>query len=128
MIIKDRLIIFLKHLNVSQGKFEGTVGLSNGFVNNVKNSIRSSSLAKITIAYPELNPTWLLTGEGEMLKTTSKGEVNMSSSKVGGSVVTGSHNIIGDKDNEILLLKSEVKHLKEMLAEKERFIQTLLNK
>ncbi len=43
--------------------------MSNGFVNNVGDSIRESSLAKITARYPELNTNWLKTGEGKMLKS-----------------------------------------------------------
>lgn len=57
---------------------------------------------------------------------TSKSTVNTGT--VGGSIVTGSNNNLGDKDAQIILLENENKYLKEMLAEKERLIQTLLNK
>lgn len=67
MTTKDRLITFLAFLNISQGKFEKGVGLSTGFVNNVGDSIRKSSLDKISSVYPELNTAWLLTGVGNMI-------------------------------------------------------------
>jgi hypothetical protein len=68
MSVKDRMSEFLKHLDASQGKFEKFVGLSNGFVNNIGVGISSTSINKISKKYPELNTTWLLTGEGSMLK------------------------------------------------------------
>lgn len=69
MTTKDRLKAFLEHIRLSQKKFETLVGLSNGFVNNVGDSIRTDSLQKITDKFPELNTSWLITGVGEMLKS-----------------------------------------------------------
>ena len=71
MATKERLILFLAHLNISQGRFEKKVGLSIGFVNKVGDSIRKSSLEKIISVYPQLNTAWLLTGVGEMLNKDS---------------------------------------------------------
>lgn len=67
MSTKDRLLTFLVHSQLSQSKFEKKAGLSNGFVNNIGQGIHSASLNKIKTAFPELNTTWLVTGEGEML-------------------------------------------------------------
>lgn len=72
MKTKERLISFLKHVNMSQGKFEKHVGLSNGFVNNVGDTIRTENLQKISAKFPELNTAWLLTGEGNMLNHPGK--------------------------------------------------------
>jgi len=68
MSVKDRLLKFLEHENMSQSRFEKHVGLSNGFVNNVGVGISSVSLNKIKAKYPKLNIQWLLKGEGEMLE------------------------------------------------------------
>jgi phage repressor protein C with HTH and peptisase S24 domain len=68
MNVGKRLKEFLNYLKISQGKFEAKANLSNGYVNNLKDNIRRNTLRKISDAYPELNITWLLTGEGEMLK------------------------------------------------------------
>lgn len=43
------------------------MGLSTGFVNNIGDSIRRTSLDKISSIYPDLNIAWLLTGVGDML-------------------------------------------------------------
>jgi phage repressor protein C with HTH and peptisase S24 domain len=66
---KDRLVQFLASIHMGQGAFEKYVGLSNGFVNNVGDSIRKKSLEKISLKYPDLNISWLLTGAGNMLNT-----------------------------------------------------------
>lgn len=70
--IKSRLALFLKHLGIGQAKFATIIGASKGFANNVGDSIRTEKLDKIKEHYPELNITWLLTGEGNMLNDAGK--------------------------------------------------------
>ena len=74
--LKSRLAIFLKYLNIGQAKFAQIVGVSKGFANNVGDSIRKENLDRISATYPELNIVWLLTGEGEMLKTDTMKATN----------------------------------------------------
>jgi hypothetical protein len=69
--VKERIIMFIKSMNIGQGSFEKTVGLSNGYVNNIRKSIQPDKLQLIARCYPSLNTGWLMTGEGEMLKTDS---------------------------------------------------------
>lgn len=78
MATKERLLKFLAYLDIGQTKFEEKVGLSRGLINNIKGSISTASQQKIAKAYPELNITWLLTGEGEMLKSAP--QINNASS------------------------------------------------
>jgi len=78
MTFKERIIAFLAHKKLSQGKFETAVGLSNGTINNLGEGMTSQSILKILKVYPELNTHWLLTGEGEMLlsnKSKSNSEI-----------------------------------------------------
>lgn len=65
--VKERVLEFLNYLQLSQGKFEEAVGLSNGFVNNIGDTIRESSIKKIKNQYPDLNEVWLKTGSEKML-------------------------------------------------------------
>lgn len=69
MTLKDRLQEFLTSKSLSQGRFEKTVQLSTGFVSNIGDGISTQSLIKILETYPDLNATWLLTGNGEMILT-----------------------------------------------------------
>lgn len=65
--VKERLVRFIKYKKLSQKRFEETVGLSNGYVNNIRQSITQNKLQQISLCFPELNKAWLLTGEGNML-------------------------------------------------------------
>lgn len=65
--VKERLIEFINHENLSQSKFEKKANLSNGYVNNIKNSISDKVFDfRIHPAFPHLNKVWLLHGIGEM--------------------------------------------------------------
>lgn len=70
--VKERLITFIGSLGIGQAKFEKQCGLANGYVNNIRRSVTPEKLQKIAQEYPELNTSWLLTGEGEMLKTSTE--------------------------------------------------------
>lgn len=65
--IKQRLTRFRKYKNLGQGKFEKMAGLSNGYLNQLRHAPGAEKLQNILGTFPELNKTWLLTGEGEML-------------------------------------------------------------
>ena len=67
--VKDRLKIYIKYLGIGQSKFEKQCNLSNGYINNSKGNFGASKLEYILKLHPELNREWLLTGEGEMLKS-----------------------------------------------------------
>ena len=72
--VKERLIIFMRKKGLSQKRFEQAVGLSNGYINQLRHSPSATKLQRIIDAFPDLNDKWLLTGQGEMLKTEEKKE------------------------------------------------------
>lgn len=58
--VKDRLKEFLKYKKISQRAFELSVGLSNGYVNNIRVSIHPNTIQKIVLKYPDINEAmWL---------------------------------------------------------------------
>lgn len=61
--VKNRLICYISDLGISIRKFERDCGLSNGYVNNIKQGIQPDKLAKIKAAYPSIDVAWLMTGE-----------------------------------------------------------------
>lgn len=93
--VKDRIITYIKYIGVSQKRFEETVGVSNGYVNNVKASPSSTVLQKIFSACPDLNKDWLLTGEGPMLTSDLSGSVSQHSSGDNSPNVNVTGNVVG---------------------------------
>ena len=69
MAVKDRLKEFIKFKHISVRAFCRSVGVSETYVNSMRSSIQPDKLHSIIAHFPELNPLWLLTGEGEMLRT-----------------------------------------------------------
>ena len=70
MVLK-RLKVFIESKGLSVSAFEKSIGMSNAsFGKSLKNNgaIGSDKLEKILKEYPEINPEWLLTGQGDMIK------------------------------------------------------------
>lgn len=71
MTTLQRIKQFTDFKGITNQAFEKSVGFSNGaFASQLKNNrtIGIDKLENILRAYPDVNPSWLLTGEGEMLK------------------------------------------------------------
>ena len=126
--IKERLILFIRYLNIGQGKFEARCGLANGYVNNIRRSITPEKLQQIARQYPELNAGWLMTGEGEMLKTETMniGEVSGGANTIGMSVnqsisknsgQNAGRDLINHRDKSVLEELAAQRHLAERQLE-----------
>lgn len=66
--LKQRLVSFArKQYDFGQNKFEEYCGIPRGTINNIKEGggISTTTLTKILVKCPELNPNWLLLGEDE---------------------------------------------------------------
>lgn len=67
--VKDRLKSYIDYVGISVRQFERECGLCNAYVNSIRQSIQPDTLMKIVGRYPTLNISWLMTGEGTMLRT-----------------------------------------------------------
>ena len=117
MTIKNRLIKFAKLQEIPIARFERACGMSNGYMNSIRNSPGVEKLDNILRAYPYLNREWLLTGDGEMItsNTIKKEKEETAREK----------NIL--ENSEIAMLKKNIAELKkeiEMLREEKH---TLIN-
>lgn len=65
--VKERLKEFVSYLNISEREFCRTIGVGSAYIASIKKSIKADKLEAITKQYPQLNPVWLIRGEGEML-------------------------------------------------------------
>jgi len=64
-MIINRILQIIEYKGINKRKFYIETGLSNGFLDKVKD-IGGSKIEQILITYPEINPEWLLTGNGNM--------------------------------------------------------------
>ena len=72
--IKERLLLFIKSQDLGKSQFENKCGLSHGWINSVGKTIMPDKLERISLHFPDLNPSWLMTGEGTMLRTDCTSE------------------------------------------------------
>jgi transcriptional regulator with XRE-family HTH domain len=72
--VKERLKQFIDTLNISEREFCRRIGVSSSYVMSIKKSIQPDKMKAISIHFPELNPLWLLLGQGEMLLSDGKKE------------------------------------------------------
>jgi phage repressor protein C with HTH and peptisase S24 domain len=69
--VKERIKEFISFKKMSIRQFERECGLSNGYVNGIDQMIMPNKMSSINLQFPELNMGWLITGEGNMLKSDS---------------------------------------------------------
>lgn len=69
MSVKDRLLEFCNIKGIRPGRFERESGLSNGYLSKLRHEPSRDKMDQISRAFPDLNISWLITGEGAMLKT-----------------------------------------------------------
>lgn len=65
-MIVNRILQIIKYKGINKRKFYIETGLSNGFLDKVKD-IGVSKIDHILNAYPEISVIWLITGRGKML-------------------------------------------------------------
>ncbi len=107
-MIVDRIleIILLNKINKSQ--FYKKTGLSNGFLDKVKD-IGASKIEDILNSFPEINPEWLLTGKGEMLKQP-EGSAKVSPDPKDQYIIDLQKKHIAKLEEELAELKKAQKH------------------
>lgn len=77
---KQRILQFIEYQGISKQFFFNMTGLKRGLLDADKldSSISDIYLTKILATYPELNPEWLLTGNGDMLLSRSVAKLRSS--------------------------------------------------
>ncbi|MGY3792532.1 hypothetical protein [uncultured Aquimarina sp.] len=106
--ILDRVILFAAHLGVSLRSFSLSIGASAGYLHRLQSAdsnIGGDFIEKIIQLYTEINPVWLITGEGDMLK---EGQMMQESAALYGK---------NDLFKQVLLQYLDDKDIREKLAE-----------
>lgn len=137
--VKERLLSYIKYKRLSNLAFEKACGLSNGYIRNFKGNLGSDKLTNILTAFPELNESWLLYGEGEMLKgdtsQSSKGDntiqvsgTNVDLRNINQSKNTGDEKRVKELEQRIEELTEDKRRLQEMVDKMQEQITKLLEK
>ena len=67
----ERLQYYMQEKGINDNQMTVNAGLSVGLIGKAKGSnkgMNAANIEKILLAYPDLNPDWLLTGRGKMCK------------------------------------------------------------
>lgn len=121
MGVKERLREYIKTLNVSEREFCRRIGVSSSYVNNIRQSIQPDKMKAIGEKFPELNPMWLLTGDGEMMQGNNINRVSGNNN----TAVAGNGNQV--TTNDIAGLIELQKGYQEMIKEKDSQIARLIS-
>jgi transcriptional regulator with XRE-family HTH domain len=88
--MKDRIIQFLKEMNLTSTKFADQIGVQRSSISHLlsgRNKPSFDFIEKMLGAYPDLNAQWLITGKGNMFenqpslfnKDNQKNEIDLTS-------------------------------------------------
>ena len=120
MSLQERIVKFIEFKGLSVQSFERQCGLSNGSVSKMTDNTRFRTLEKISNVYPDLNISWLRTGEGDMLhEAESTGSQNTKDHHIG-------HTGVGKAADEVTVEKL-MDELKAQRESYERIIMALIN-
>lgn len=89
--VRDRLKQYIAYQGMSVRSFQDAARLSNSYVASIDQSIAPKTQKKIVGAFPDLNMSWLLTGEGSMIKQPT--------SSIHDNNVIGDNNNVGNNIN-----------------------------
>lgn len=69
--IKARLTAYLRYKGINKSEFGRIIGVSNAYISSIRKSIQPDKAEKIASSFHDLNIAWLMTGEGEMIKSNT---------------------------------------------------------
>ena len=122
---KERLLEFIKYLNLSVNKFEKQAGFSTGNIPHMSDNVPVKAQQKILSAFPELNLTWLLTGVGEMLNTPKESEEDQIRFSISSDADIDLRAKLALREQECRLMQSNIDALREIIQTQKMTIQLL---
>jgi transcriptional regulator with XRE-family HTH domain len=135
MSVKERIREFLKSKSISERAFCLSIGVSTAYVGNIRMSIQPDKLDRIAQVYPELNLTWLMTGQGEMVNSAvsiveqpvkrailnpMSYEGRMYEREVNDKLIESLNKVIATQEGLINVYERENQRLREKIEELER--------
>ena len=78
--MKDRLLKILKHYNLTSTRFADEIGVQRSGISHIlsgRNQPSYDFIVKMMKQYPEINPDWLIMGQGNMFRISSKDKITI---------------------------------------------------
>ena len=121
-MIKERILQIAKRKGITNREICQKIGLTyGGFTGeNKKRPVNSDAIANLLAEYPDVNPRWLLTGQGSMLREQSAPEVAPPPSE---PAFPGFIEKIQDLSVKVGRLEAENEHLRAVIEAKQREIE-----
>jgi len=132
-MIINNISTYLKHKGYTISMAEKKISLANGTLSKAikdNNTIKTDTLEKFLLAFDDINPEWLLTGKGEMLKSNIFSEPQAGYATT--STINNSEAIITALQAELKValatiaeLKAEAKELIKEIGKKELLLEQM---
>ncbi len=78
--MKDRLLKIIKQYNLTSTRFADELGVQRSGISHIlsgRNQPSYDFIVKLMKQYPEINPDWLIMGNGSMFRPAAKEKINM---------------------------------------------------
>jgi plasmid maintenance system antidote protein VapI len=78
--MKDRLLKILKQYNLTSTRFADVLGVQRSGISHIlsgRNQPSYDFIVRLMKQYPEINPDWLIMGNGTMFRTVVKEKINI---------------------------------------------------
>ena len=99
-------------------KYNDKGGVKTSQVLRERNGLSSKLLEQILEAYPDINRTWLLTGEGEMLKnTSSQKEEEVTAAENAATMITIPQRVWAVIENQAASLKAKDEQMNRLITQ-----------
>ena len=121
-VIKQNILQFIERQDISKYELYKKTGISNGTLSQ-KGGMSEENIIKFLSVYREVSAEWLLTGKGEMLKSSIQNIVQNSGknsiNNISGNIEQQNYNelmeIIREKDRQIAKKDEQINKLIEKL-------------
>lgn len=126
MTTVERLKKYIDYKGISLHAFETAIGASNGHISRqIKTSgnLGSIFIERILEKFPDLNPEWLLTGKGEMLKKDEMQKNHHPMHTTPCALCEEKERLIQAKDQIIAALQAQIK----LQAEQIEFLKSQIS-
>jgi hypothetical protein len=135
-MITERILKCVEIKGITKYKFCKDLGFSNGFLDKPR-EITTDKYANILVYFPDINPEWLLTGNGPMLRETNcikSGEISpdtniqtTQTANIQGKDNNNNLNIIGGKQKNINMHNTDIQGLAEIIRQKDLRIDNIMS-